>query len=206
MFGRTEVSLQASIFSCFWSNGIFLILHHHLAGAHHHSTITMNCAARSSFSFTPKMSDAPNSFLSRSGDSKWDSAFKIFDIITHRSTAHRFEVLFPILLWLLFSCPFLSCCFADDSTTSLYGSPILTSLNRFTFSFNFMYFSDSLSAITLQKLQFTHSPFQPHDSGYVLLGDLTLDSSTDPEDVYHMVSWTQILKFISLFQTPKICG
>lgn len=37
-------------------------------------------------------------------------------------------------------------------------------------------------------LRFRLSPFQPHDSGYVLLGDLTLDSSTDPEDVYHMVS------------------
>lgn len=60
-----------------------------------------------------------------------------------------------------------------------------------------MYFSDSLNITFFWKslqsqfniYDFPFS-FQPHDSGYVLLGDLTLDSSTDPEDVYHMVRWT----------------
>jgi hypothetical protein len=42
--------------------------------------------------------------------------------------------------------------------------------------------------------------FQPNESGFVLLGDLTLDSSsTDLDDAYHMVSFNEEQKGRKLF-------
>ncbi|CAO1416552.1 unnamed protein product [Diamesa serratosioi] len=40
---------------------------------------------------------------------------------------------------------------------------------------------------------------KPHESGFVLLGDLTLDSSTDNDDAYQMVNVYKILALINCF-------
>ena len=37
-------------------------------------------------------------------------------------------------------------------------------------------------------IDFIYNLLQPHESGFVLLGDLTLDSSTDNDDAYQMVN------------------
>lgn len=52
-------------------------------------------------------------------------------------------------------------------------------------------------------------PFQPNEAGFVLLGDLTLDSSTDPDDGYQMVRCSHRIRrlgtpnrLFSCFQGP----
>lgn len=144
------------------------------------------------------------------------SSEKCAPIIAAPGVRHRSKF-YSIFSDFFFSYPFLLCACAGliRPRHSLHPAPILTSLNRFTFFFFDLILCTFLTHSILPRfyekkaskpqqlsynfliLRFRLSPFQPHDSGYVLLGDLTLDSSTDPEDVYHMVSWTHFFHVLN---------